>query len=91
MSEVPIEGKVVGQIGEATYYEVPTNYEATLTFTRETPSTFKDDMASLWRSLQMGRGWPPYEYTPQQELKDRLNSWLRGDYPGLPVNWKGLK
>lgn len=66
------------------------NYMAQMSFTRETPASFKGEMEDLWRSLQMGRGWPPYEETPREELKRRLNLWLQGTYPGEPINWKGL-
>jgi uncharacterized protein HemY len=30
------------------------------------------------------------EYTAQEELKDRLNSQLKGRNPGAPINWRGL-
>jgi len=128
MSEVPIEGKVVGQIGEATYYTVsgrgygkraaqlailneigdtietgyavqePSidkgsgwgNFTAQISFTRETPASSEAEMKDLWRSLMLGRGWPPYGETPREELRRRLNTWLRGGHPGEPINWKGL-
>jgi hypothetical protein len=31
-----------------------------------------------------------WQETPREELQRRLNNWLRGTYPGEPINWKGL-
>lgn len=31
-----------------------------------------------------------WQETPREELKRRLNNWLRGTYPGEPINWKGI-
>lgn len=29
-------------------------------------------------------------YSPQEELKWRMNEWVKGRHPGPPVNWRGL-
>ena len=39
-----------------------------------------------WQSNVLGQ----WQETPREELQRRLNSWLRGTYPGEPINWKGL-
>ena len=31
-----------------------------------------------------------WQETPREELQRRLNNWLRGTYPGEPINWKGI-
>ena len=82
------------------------NYTADMTFTRVYgrgygKTAMQKRMAEEWmeqHGMKLQDWQRPYvadilgrfEYTPQQELKDRLNSWLRGTYPGEPINWKGL-
>jgi hypothetical protein len=156
MSEIPIEGKVVGQIGEATYYEFSVEDEDLLAnmscaeITGYSIGPVSVDEGSDWdtpvkvapvsyagaRAVYVGgRGhgkaqaqrqmkvqaelylrqpladWAEHalaidltpwqrsfvngllgswQETPREELRRRLNNWLRGTYPGEPINWKGL-
>jgi hypothetical protein len=39
----------------------------------------------------VGRRLGVWEYTPADELRDRLNAGLRGKTPTEPINWKGLR
>lgn len=99
MSEVPIEGRLIEpNIDKGSYWDTPyrpvANFEAQLSFTREASGSWEEWINSAlgmnlapWQSRVLGQ----MEYTPREELRDRLNSWLRGDYPGEPINWKGLK
>jgi hypothetical protein len=81
MSEIPV--KVIGQIGEATYFEAPPEFARQM-----------DEAALLGWSIQDPRFYArvlgSWQETPREELKRRLNNWLRGTYPGEPINWKGL-
>jgi len=162
-----IEGKVVGQIGEATYYEVKgvddgirtgmywapegtdpfdpkvweevscaevTGYSIGPVSVPDEPKLIENYTADMTfkRIYSGGRGWGKsqaqremaaqaalyqrspladwaesalniqlapwqrgllgsWQETPREELKRRLNNWLRGTYPGEPINWKGLK
>ena len=44
-----------------------------------------------WQRSFMNGLLGQWQETPREELQRRLNNWLRGTYPGEPINWKGLK
>ena len=45
------------------------------------------DLLYVWGPI---RAKLPDGYPAQEELKDRLNSQLKGRNPGAPINWRGL-
>ena len=93
-----IEGRVIEpSIDNGSDWDTPVrtaaNYSAQMSFTREASGSWEEWInAALgmklapWQSRVLGQ----WQETPREELQRRLNNWLRGTYPGEPINWKGL-
>lgn len=48
-----------------------------------------DDLADMMRPMVRDAARPHY-VNASTELRDRLNTRLRGENPGTPLHWKGL-
>lgn len=73
-----------------TNYEAQMKFEAEFTITREDMVKMFDRGRLPYYSLGVLGSW---DYTPRDELRDRLNDWLQGKQPAAAVNtryWRGL-
>lgn len=79
-----------GVLHTGTNYEAQMKFEAEFTITHEDVVKMFDRGRLPYYSLGMLGNW---EYTPADELRDRLNDRLQGKQPALAVNtryWRGL-
>lgn len=82
------------EVQDSVLYSAP-NYAAQMEFSREYVLSH-EDMAKMFHSMTFRRGvlgMYSMEYTPAEELRDRLNDRLRGKEPVAAINtryWRNL-
>ena len=101
-----VTGYSIGPVSVPDEPKLIENYTADMTFKRiyaggrgsgksEAQRQMKAQLEAYgWANLEAryhARVLGQWQETPREELQRRLNNWLRGTYPGEPINWKGLK
>ena len=74
-------------VGEGSDWDTPVKVEPVYRrMTAEWVESALEMKLAPWQRNILGQ----WQETPREELKRRLNLWLRGTYPGEPINWKGI-